>query len=111
MEFLIELWEPIYDHLYEYMGAYMFLALALMLFTGMPVAFALGGVSTLFAFWSIYLEILDWPVFYQIIQRVWGGDGASGAIQNPILVAIPCFVFMGTMLEKSRVAEDLLHIL
>ena len=46
-----------------------------------------------------------------MIQRVWGGDGASGAVQNPILVAIPCFVFMGTMLEKSRVAEDLLHIL
>jgi len=108
---MIELWEVIYDHLYDYIGAYMFLALALMLFTGMPVAFALGGISTLFAFWCIWLEILDWPIFYQIIQRVWGGDGASGAVQNPILVAIPCFVFMGTMLEKSKVAEDLLHIL
>ncbi len=108
---MVELWEVIYDHLYVYIGAYMFLALALTLFTGMPVAFAVGGISTLFAFWSIYLEFLDWPIFYQIIQRVWGGDGASGAVQNPILVAIPCFVFMGTMLEKSRVAEDLLHIL
>lgn len=108
---MVELWEVIYDHLYVYIGAYMFLALALTLFTGMPVAFAVGGISTLFAFWSIYLEFLDWPIFYQIIQRVWGGDGASGAVQNPILVAIPCFVFMGTMLEKSRVAEDLLQIL
>ena len=108
---MLELWEVIYDHLYVYIGAYMFLALALMLFTGMPVAFAVGGISTLFAFWAIYLEFLDWPIFYQIIQRIWGGDGASGAVQNPILVAIPCFVFMGTMLEKSRVAEDLLHIL
>ena len=108
---MVELWEVIYDHLYVYIGAYMFLALALTLFTGMPVAFAVGGISTLFAFWAIYLEFLDWPIFYQIIQRVWGGDGASGAVQNPILVAIPCFVFMGTMLEKSRVAEDLLHIL
>jgi len=108
---MLELWEVIYDHLYVYIGAYMFLALALMLFTGMPVAFAVGGVSTLFAFWAIYLEFLDWPIFYQVIQRIWGGDGASGAVQNPILVAIPCFVFMGTMLEKSRVAEDLLHIL
>lgn len=108
---MLELWEVIYDHLYVYIGAYMFLALALMLFTGMPVAFAVGGISTLFAFWAIYLEFLEWPIFYQIIQRVWGGDGASGAVQNPILVAIPCFVFMGTMLEKSRVAEDLLHIL
>lgn len=110
MEFLIELWDPIYDHLYEYIGAYMFLALALMLFTGFPVAFALGGVATLFALWSIYLDILEWPVFYQVVQRIWGDNG-SGAVQNQILVAIPCFVFMGTMLEKSRVAEDLLQIL
>ncbi|MEM0923042.1 MAG: TRAP transporter large permease subunit [Pseudomonadota bacterium] len=111
MEFLAELWEPIYDHLYDYIGAYMFLVLALTLFTGMPVAFALGGVSVGFGLWAIYLEILDFAVFFQVIQRVWGGDGASGAVQNPILVAIPCFVFMGTMLEKSRVAEDLLNIL
>ena len=111
MEFLVELWEPIYDHLYDYIGAYMFLALALMLFTGMPVAYALAGVSTLFGLWAIYLEFIDWPVFFAVAQRIWGGDGGSGAVHNPILVAIPCFVFMGTMLEKSRVAEDLLHIL
>ncbi|QIE57844.1 TRAP transporter large permease subunit [Pikeienuella piscinae] len=88
----------------------MFLALALMLFTGFPVAFALCGVATVFALWSIHLDFLDWPVFYQVVQRIWG-DSGSGAVHNSILVAIPCFVFMGTMLEKSRVAEDLLHIL
>ncbi|MGB7181275.1 MAG: hypothetical protein WBD51_05020, partial [Burkholderiaceae bacterium] len=93
---MAELWAPIYDHLYVYIGAYMFVVLALMLFTGLPVAFALGGVSILFGLWAIYLEFLDYEVFFQVIQRVWGGDGASGAIQNPILVAIPCFVFMGT---------------
>ncbi|MEZ5650277.1 MAG: TRAP transporter large permease subunit [Burkholderiaceae bacterium] len=105
------MWEAIVDHLYVYIGAYMFVALALILFTGLPVAFALGGASVIFAFISIQLDFLDMAVFFQVIQRIWGGDGASGAIQNPILVAIPCFVFMGTMLEKSRVAEDLLHIL
>ena len=105
------MWEAIYDHLYVYIGAYMFLALALMLFTGLPVGIALGGVSVLFGLAAIQLDFLDFNVFYQVIQRVWGGDGASGAVQNPILVAIPCFIFMGTMLEKSRVAEDLLHIL
>ena len=104
--------EAFYDHMYDYVGAYMFLTLALMLFTGMPVGFALGGVSTLFAFFSVYyLEALDFAVFFQVVQRVWGGDGASGAVQNPILVAIPCFVFMGTMLEKSKVADELLYIL
>lgn len=105
------MWEVIYDHLYVYIGAYMFLALALMLFTGLPVAIALGGVSVIFGLIAIQLEFLDFAVFFQVIQRIWGGDGGSGAVQNPILVAIPCFVFMGTMLEKSRVAEDLLHIL
>lgn len=103
--------EAIIEHLYEFVGAYMFVALALMLFTGLPVAFALGGIAVLFGVFGIYLELLDFAVFFQVIQRIWGGDGASGAVQNPILVAIPCFVFMGTMLEKSRVAEDLLHIL
>ncbi len=103
--------EILFDHLYEYLGAYMFVTLALMLFTGLPVAFALGGVSVIFGLLGIWLELIDFNTFFQIVQRMWGGDGASGAIQNPILVAIPCFVFMGTMLEKSRVAEDLLHIL
>jgi len=105
------MWEVIYDHLYEFIGAYMFLVLALTLFTGLPVAIALGGVSTIFGLVAWQLDFVDFAVFYQVIQRVWGGDGASGAVQNPILVAIPCFVFMGTMLEKSKVAENLLHIL
>jgi TRAP-type mannitol/chloroaromatic compound transport system permease large subunit len=99
------------DHLFDYIGGYMFLALALALFTGLPVAFALGGISLIFGVIAIQIEALEWPVFFQVINRIWGGDGASGAIQNPILVAIPCFVFMGTMLERSRVAADLLHIL
>ena len=105
------MWEVIYDHLRLYIGAYMFLALALMLFTGMPVAFALGGVALAFGFGAIWLEAMDFQTFFSVISRVWGVDGSSGAIQNPVLVAIPCFIFMGTMLERSRVAADLLHIL
>ncbi|ANK81026.1 MAG: C4-dicarboxylate ABC transporter [Rhizobiales bacterium NRL2] len=99
------------DHLYDYIGGYMFLALAMALFTGLPVAFALGGISLIFGLLGIAIGVLDYAIFYQVINRIWGGDGASGAVQNPILVAIPCFVFMGTMLERSRVAADLLHIL
>ncbi|MEP6149546.1 MAG: hypothetical protein ABJ201_19185, partial [Nisaea sp.] len=86
------MFEALYDHMYEFIGAYMFLALALMLFTGLPVAFALGGVAVGFGILGIWLDVLDFAVFFQVIQRIWGGDGASGAIQNPILVAIPCFV-------------------
>ena len=105
------MWEALYDHFYDYLGAYMFLALALTLFTGLPVALAIGGVALIFGFLGIALDILDFREFFIVLPRIWGGDGSSGAVQNPVLVAIPCFIFMGTMLERSQVAADLLHIL
>ncbi len=113
--------EVLYDHFEEFVGAYMFLCLGLTLFTGLPVAVALGGIAIIFAYLGVFFEYLDmtylggfFPVpkeMFILMPRIWGGDGSSGAIQNPILVAIPCFIFMGTMLERSRVAADLLHIL
>ena len=103
--------EWLYDHLYEFLGGYMFLALALTLFTGLPVGIAIGGIGFLFGFIGVYMDIVSINEFFNVPNRIWGGDGASGAVQNPILVAIPCFIFMGTMLERSKVAEDLLHIL
>ena len=112
--------EALYDHFEEFIGAYMFLCLALTLFTGIPVAVALGGIAVLFAYLGVYFDYLDLIYIFGVIPlpkemfilmpRIWG-DGASGAIQNPVLVAIPCFIFMGTMLERSRVAADLLYIL
>ncbi len=112
MEMLAETWEwLIDDHLYEYIGAYMFLALALALFTGLPVAFALGGIALIFALLGTWIDSISFKEFFNAVNRSYGGDGQSGAIQNPILVAIPCFVFMGTMLERSNVAAHLLHIL
>ncbi|MEM7056962.1 MAG: TRAP transporter large permease subunit [Pseudomonadota bacterium] len=112
MEALLEFWEWfIDDHLYEYIGAYMFLALACMLFTGLPVCYALGGTSLIFALIATWIGAINFQEFFGAVNRSYGGDGQSGAIQNPILVAIPCFVFMGTMLEKSQVAKHLLDIL
>ena len=112
MEMLAGTWEWfIEDHLYEYIGAYMFLALALALFTGLPVAFALGGIALIFALIGTWIDSISFKEFFNAVNRSYGGDGQSGAIQNPILVAIPCFVFMGTMLERSNVAAHLLHIL
>ena len=113
--------EILYDHFEEFVGAYMFLCLGLTLFTGLPVAVALGGIAIIFSYLGVYFEYLDMTYLYGwfpvpremfiLMPRIWGGDGSSGAIQNPVLVAIPCFIFMGTMLERSRVAADLLHIL
>jgi TRAP-type mannitol/chloroaromatic compound transport system permease large subunit len=103
--------EALYHHFSEYLGAYMFLCLGLIIFTGLPVAFAIGGIAMIFGFIGIWFDIISFNEFFIILPRIWGGDGSSGAIQNPVLVAIPCFIFMGTMLERSRVAADLLHIL
>ena len=90
----------------DYLPAIMFLTLALGLFSGFPVAFMVGGVGLLFGFigWSVdYFSLIE---FYNILPRVWGG-----AAENLVLVAVPCFIFMGTMLERSGVANDLLDIL
>jgi tripartite ATP-independent transporter DctM subunit len=90
----------------DYLPIYMFLALGLLLFSGYPVAFVLGGIGLAFGFigWTVdYFSIIE---FFNILPRVWGG-----AAENPVLVAVPCFIFMGTMLERSGVANDLLHVL
>jgi len=103
--------EFLYDHFSEFLGGYMFVALGLMIFTGLPVAVSIGGIALLFGTIGVYFDLMSFGEFFIVMPRIWGGDGSSGAVQNPILVAIPCFVFMGTMLERSRVAADLLHIL
>ena len=85
---------------------FMFLALAVLLFSGFPVAFVLGGVGLGFGFIGIYFDVFSLIEFFNIISRIWGG-----VCENLILVAIPMFIFMGTMLEKSGVAKDLLYAL
>ena len=84
----------------------MFVTLAVLLFSGFPVAFILGGVGLLYGFIGIHYEVFNMIEFFNIISRVWGG-----VCENLILVAIPMFIFMGTMLEKSGVAKDLLYAL
>ncbi|MEP1028101.1 MAG: TRAP transporter large permease subunit, partial [Alphaproteobacteria bacterium] len=90
----------------EYLPAIMFLTLALLLFTGFPVAFILGGISLVFGFIGHELDVFNLVEFYNITARIWGS-----VAEKPILVAIPMFIFMGTMLEKSGVATELLECL
>ena len=90
----------------ELLPVFMFLALALLLFSGYPVAFVLGGVGLFFGFIGIHYEVFSLIEFFNILSRIWGG-----VCENLILVAIPMFIFMGTMLEKSGVAKDLLYAL
>lgn len=110
---MIELWQIIHDHLYESLGIYMFLTLVALMFTGFPVAYALGGTATIFGWIAILLGIIEPSSMFLLINRVWGGGGMDGVgiVHNYALIVIPLFLFMGTMLEKSRVAEDLLQVL
>jgi tripartite ATP-independent transporter DctM subunit len=78
-------------------------SLAGALLAGYPVAFTLAGVSLLFAGLGALLGVFD-PVYLQAFpNRVFGTMG------NETLLAVPLFVFMGVMLEKSRLAEELLE--
>ena len=90
----------------DYLAVYMFAALAFGLFSGFPVAFVVGGVGLAFGFIGASVDYFSLIEFYNILPRIWGGAAA-----NPVLVAVPCFIFMGTMLERSGVANDLLDIL
>ena len=85
---------------------FMFISLAILLFSGFPVAFILGGVGLMFGFIGIFYDVFNLIEFFNILSRIWGG-----VCENLILVAIPMFIFMGTMLEKSGVAKDLLYAL
>jgi len=80
----------------------MFLATVGLLLTGFPVAFVLAGTSATFAFIGYALGIFDLSFLSAFPQRIFQ------TMSSEVLVAVPLFVFMGVMLERSKVAEELL---
>ncbi|MEC7984525.1 MAG: TRAP transporter large permease subunit [Myxococcota bacterium] len=86
----------------EYLGAIMFVTAFFFIFSGYPVAFALGGTALLFSVIGIAIGELSSSMLLMFPQRVFG------VMSNQILLAVPFFILMGTMLEKSKLAEDLL---
>ncbi|WP_286828470.1 MULTISPECIES: TRAP transporter large permease [Kordiimonas] len=94
------------DMLIEYLPFLMFLVLTPLLFSGYPVAFVLGGVGLAFWLLAVALGLENENSFFLIIGRIFGG-----VVNKQVLVAIPMFIFMGTMLEKSGVARSLLYTL
>ncbi len=73
------------------------------IFTGFPVAFALGGTALFFAALGVQYGFFDWGLLTLFPLRTFG------VMSNYVLLAVPFFIFMGTMLEKSKLAEDLLR--
>lgn len=92
--------------LIEFLPLVMFGVLAVLLFTGYPVAFVLGGIALGFAVIGDMAGLFRLQQLTLVPLRIFGGT-----MENPVLVAIPMFIFMGTMLEKSGAARDLLFAL
>jgi tripartite ATP-independent transporter DctM subunit len=88
----------------DYLPIAMFLTLALLLFSGYPVAFILGGLALLYGMIGYALGVFSLIEFFNFLPRIWGQ-----AAENLVLVAVPAFVFMGIMMERSGIANDLLY--
>ncbi len=84
----------------------MFLVLTFIMFVGFPVAFVLGAVGIVFGWLGIAFGMFAPVQFANLLPRIYGQ-----AVENQTLVAVPMFIFMGTILEKSGVAEELLSCL
>jgi len=87
----------------ETLAVLMVVAVCGLLFAGYPVALTLGGVSLAFAGLGHITGAMSFTFLGALPQRV------SGVMNNEVLLAIPMFIFMGVMLERSRIAEDLLE--
>lgn len=103
----------------EWMVLLIFLVFIYLLFSGVPVAYALVGVSLGFAVLAAFvLDPLKGPINEYIsyddtrisYQRVFANAGRffGGIIRNPVLVALPMFIYMGLMLDQSGVAQRMM---
>ena len=90
-------------HLAEYLDIGMFAVACIFLMLGFPVAFTLAGTALIFAMIGFALGVFDLSYIAAIPSRIFGN-----AVWNEVLIAVPLFVFMGVMLERSKVAEELL---
>lgn len=86
----------------EILAALMFLATILVVLAGYPVAFTLAGTALAFGALGISLGLFEPSLLTALAARYFG------TMTNEVLVAVPLFVFMGVMLERSKIAEQLL---
>jgi tripartite ATP-independent transporter DctM subunit len=86
----------------EVMAVLLFIVVCLVLLAGFPVAFSLAGTALIFAFIGDMAGIFDASFLEALPNRLYG------IMTNVNLIAVPLFVFMGVMLERSKVAEQLL---
>ena len=87
----------------EILSILMFATTFAFLLFGFPVAFTLAGTAILFAIYASFANFLSADFLALIPSKIFG------TMTNELLVAVPLFVFMGLILEKSRIAEELLE--
>ena len=87
----------------EILAIIMFITTLLFLLFGFPVAFTLAGSALIFAFIGDLLDIFNFRMLFFFPQRIYG------IMINEALVAVPLFIFMGVMLEKTNIAAKLLE--
>jgi len=89
-------------HLAGWLDVMMVVMLCALLLAGYPVAFSLGGTALIFAVIGLAAGVFDLSYLKPFPSRIFG------AVSNTTLIAVPMFVLMGVILEKSKIAEDLL---
>ncbi|MFW5833844.1 MAG: TRAP transporter large permease [Pseudomonadota bacterium] len=103
----------------DYLSIVLFVGFILLLFTGFPIAWLLGGFSLIVAAVAIFVDTnmqdwlyatfpdtwldISWSYMSAIVRNIW-----SQAMSNQVLVALPMFIFMGYMLDRSGIAETLM---
>jgi tripartite ATP-independent transporter DctM subunit len=87
----------------EWLALVLFAVIFIFLLAGFPVAFTLAGASLLFALIANMFGAFDMAFLQSIPNRIFG------IMSNQTLIAVPLFVFMGIMLEQSKIAENLLQ--
>jgi tripartite ATP-independent transporter DctM subunit len=93
----------------EFLALSMFFSFIALVFTGFPVAWVLGGLSVLYTALAIIFEVdlglatgVDWNYTSLTVDRIWN------VMENWVMVALPMFVLMGLLLDRSGIARDLL---
>ena len=93
----------------ETLAVLMFASFILLVFTGIPVAWILGGLAILFSAFAIVLEVdfnlamgVNWDYTSLTVDRMWN------VMENWVMVALPMFIFMGLLLDRSGIANQLM---
>ena len=84
-------------------AAALFICVIALILVGYPVAFTLAGVALLFMLVGVAVGAFEATLFYALNGRLYG------ILTNQILIAVPLFIFMGSILKQTRMAEDLLE--